>query len=357
MYYRLVVASLSLFLATSFLSNSVVAQNRGGRRLDAPSLSSVPHVDPLGDSGASARISGTVRSYDGHALENANIEARDVEGRNRFISARSDSDGSFALYNISPGNYDVTVTNGVDEANQRVRVSSSGEVTVDFRLANGSSGDGHKAGNGSTVSLSRYNVPAKARSLYEKAVHLRTQGKLDQSRDKVNAALAICPKFSEALTLRGTLQVAAGRKDEAVADYQQAIQYDASYPLAYLALASLLNSTGRFNESLPLLGQAERLAPGAWQTYFELARANFGKGDFALALHNVARASELQGGPQKESPELHLIRGYTLVGLSQIPLAIQELEAFLVREPSGRSADNARKVLNQLREQSVTASR
>ena len=83
---------------------------------------------------------------------------------------------------------------------------------------------------------------------------------------------------------------------EAIADFQQAIQYDANYAVAYLALASVFNSTGRFDEALPVLGQAERLAPNAWQIYFEFARANIGKGNFAEALHNIDRASELQGG-------------------------------------------------------------
>lgn len=354
MSYRLVVASLSLFLATSLLSDSVVAQNRGDRRQGATSMPSAPFGDPHGSSG-SACISGTVRTYDGHAVKNASIHALDVEGKSSSIDARSDSYGSFALYDMSPGNYEVTVASGGEQASQRVYVGYSGDVIVDFRLANDA--DGHKGGNGSPVSLSQYSVPAKARSLYEKAEDLMTKGKVDQSLDKVNAALAICPKFAEALTLRGRLRDGAGKKEEAIADYQQAIQYDANYPFAYLALASLLNSAGRFNESLPLLGHAERLAPSAWQTYFELARANIGKGDFTVALRNVERASALQGGPQKESPELHLLRGYTLIELSQIPLAVKEFEAFLARKPSGRNADNARKVLDELKEKNLTAVR
>jgi tetratricopeptide (TPR) repeat protein len=322
-------------------------------------MSTATNANPFGDSdGVRARISGTVRTFDGHDVANAKIEARDTQRKNNLFTAHSDSRGSFALYDILPGDYDVTVTNGGAQSTQRVHVDSrSGFVSVDFRVPNSLSADDQRAGNRSTVSVAQYSVPPKARSLFEKATQLKIQGKLDESREKVNAALAIYPKYSQALTLRGMLEENAGKKEEAKADYKQAIQFDAAYPVAYLALGSLLNSTGQFQESLPILAQAERLDPSAWQIQFELARANLVKGDFALALRQVDRAAELQGGPQKASPEIHLIRGYTFLGLKDIPQAVQEVNVYLAHKPSGPAADEARHVLAQLNDQSATASR
>ena len=46
----------------------------------------------------------------------------------------------------------------------------------------------------------RRRRPAKARGLYEKKTEKMLHGKLDESRNKANAALAIYPKFPEALT-------------------------------------------------------------------------------------------------------------------------------------------------------------
>ena len=40
-----------------------------------------------------------------------------------------------------------------------------------------------------------------------------SHGKIDEARNKVNAALAICPKFPEALTLRGMLEEDAGKSN------------------------------------------------------------------------------------------------------------------------------------------------
>jgi Flp pilus assembly protein TadD len=351
---RWVPASLSLVLGTLLITTPAVAQYRDPRQ-GSPNFSANPFDNPTTGGFGTGRITGTVRTADGHVVSNAKIEVHEVGRRSTFLSVRSDSSGSFALYNISPGNYEVTASNGIEEAHQRVEVGQmSGVSSVDFRLANKAGGSGPESG--STVSLSQFSVPAKARALYEKAHQSMDHGKLDDALSKVNAALAICPKFPEALTLRGMLQADAGKRDEAIADYRQAIQYDANYANAYLALASLYNSTGRFDESRTILGQAERIAPDAWQTYFELARANLGKGRFAEALRDADRSSELQGGPQKEVPALHLVRGYALIGLTEMPKAAHEFETFLAREPRGELADRARTILDKLRATTITAS-
>lgn len=347
---RRVAAALALFFALFFVAAFASAQDRGGRVGALPS-------DPRADSIGSGRIIGTVRTADGHSIEDATIEARDVEQGTRHVSGHTDSRGSFALYNISPGTYEVTVIAGAREARERVRVASTaGEATVNFRLADPSHGE-PKSGTGSTISFAQYQIPAKARSLKEKASQLMKQGKLDEARKKVNAALAVYPKFPEALTLRAMLQFVEGKQTEAIADFQQAIQYDASYALAYIGLGSALNSMERFNESFPILTQAERLAPDAWQAYFELARANLGREEFATALRNVNRASELQGGQQKESAELHLVRGYALLGLADNSQAAGQLEVFLAHKPNGPIADAARKALDQIHGSAVTASK
>ncbi len=172
----------------------------------------------------------------------------------------------------------------------------------------------------------------------------------------MNAALLIFPKFPEALTLRGALEKDAGKFAEAISDLQQAIQYDASFAVAYLALASVFNSTGRFAEALPVLTQAERLTPNLWYVQFEIARAKLGMGQFTDALRSVDRAAELAGGPQQEPPAIHLMRAYALIGLGERPRATTELETLLARQPSGRFADDARTLLDKLRASAITAS-
>jgi len=353
MSYRLAAASFSLLLGTFLIAAPTVAQNRHEPQQNTSGLPGNPFNDSAPDAFSSGRITGTVRTFDGHAIGNARIEARDVERGTTYFTARSDSSGSFALYNISPGTYDVTVSAGSNETHERVQVESGlANSSVDIRLGNKPAGPG----SGETVSLAQYSVPSKARALYEKAAQAMQHGKIDDSRSKVNAALAICPKFPEALTLRGMLEADAGKPTEAIADFQQAIQYDNNYAAAYLALASVFNSSRRFDDALLFLGEAERLAASAWLVYFEIARADIGKGKFAEALRNIDRSSDLQGGVQKEVPELHLVRGYALIGLNEMPRAANELQTFLAHEPRGEVADRVRIILDKLRATTITAS-
>jgi len=355
MSYRFVAVSFTLFAASIVAAMPAVAQYRQNNRQSSTNQGDSQFADTFGSSNT-GRINGTVRTFDGHAVSDAGIEVHDIEhGSNRY-TVRTDASGSFALYNIPPGNYEITATSGVDEVHERTQVTASSlEANVDLRMGGKSSEP--RVGTGSTISLSQYTVPAKARSLYEKSLDLMNHGKLEESRKKIDAAIAIFPKFAEALSLRAALKGQAGKVDDAIADFQQAIDYDPNYPTAYLALASLLNSTGRFKESTPVLLHAEQLVPNAWQTYFELSRNHLGKGEFVIALHDIDRATELIGGEKKESPEMHLIRGYALVGLSNMTQAAHELKAFLASEPTGHLADHARSILDRLQNTTtVTAS-
>lgn len=357
MSHRLATASFSLLLGTLLIATPTVAQDRHYPQQSASGLPGNPFDNSVPDGFSAGRITGTVHTFEGRAVSNARIEARDVGRGTIFVTALSDSSGSFALYNISPGTYDVTVSAGNDVTHERVEVESgSANSNVDIRVGNKPSEPASGPGGGETVSLSQYSVPAKARGLYEKAMQAMLHGKLDESRNKANAALAIYPKFPEALTLRGMIEAQVGKSTEAIADLQQAIHYDPNYAAACLALGSVYNSTGRFDDALLLLGEAERLAAKAWLVYFEVARADIGKGKFAEALRNIDRSSELQGGVEKEAPELHLVRGYALIGLTEMPQAAHELETFLAREPRGEVADRARIILDKLRATTVTAS-
>jgi Flp pilus assembly protein TadD len=349
------LAAASIVLATLCMSVPAEAQRPSDAQRGMPYPSQ--QGDPFGDSSGIGSISGIVQTMDGHAVQDAAIELHDTGRGTRTISGRTDASGTFALYNIPPGDYEITASSGTSETRERVRVDSTSRAsTVELRMSNKSDGQ-LRVDNGATVSISQYKVPAKARSLYEKAAQAMAHGKLDSAYEKVSAALAICPKFAEALTLKGVLESDKGQDAQAIADFQQAIQYDSKYPLSYVALASELNSDGRFDESLLILGQAERLTTTLWQTYFELARANVGKGQYATALRDIDRASELQGGTQKSTPEMHLVRGYALVGLTEMPRATREIETYLALQPQGRASDNARKLLDQLHEKTITASK
>lgn len=353
---HILAASLLVLLVTILPLRLAQAQ---GRRTNAQRGMSSSSLDPDApfdgpSTAGGGQISGTVRTFDGHGVSSANVEARNFEQASIYLTTRSDNAGCFTLHGVKPGNYEVTVTAGLEQARERVNVGSSGNFTVDFHLAK----QADAASNpNSSVSFSQYKVPGKARSLYEKASQLLARGKTDQSLDKANAAIAAYPRFSEALTLRGIIEERAGKPNEALSDYRSAIEYDANYTLAYIAQGSLLNSTGHFAEAEPILVQADRLSPNLWQVSFEMARSSLGRGELKNALSNIDHASELHGGPQKDPAAIHLLRGYVYAALSNPKRAAEEIQAYLAHQPTGPAADAARRALEQVRGSTISANR
>lgn len=307
--------------------------------------------------GGSLRVTGTVKSFDGQPVHDATIELRDLEHGGSFLTANTNASGGFSFSDVPPGNYEVIATNGMEQTTEQVEVyPRSAGASVDLRLPGKASGL-QTAGNRTSVSLAEYSVPAKARSTYEKAFKAFEHGKIDEA-EKLNAeALNMYPRFAEARTLRGLMEADQGKKDEAIADFEQSIHDDPNVASAYLGLASIYNSEGRFKEAMPLLDQAQRLAPRAWQTFFERSRANIGTGDYAAGLKNLDRAAELQGDPRKAPPQFHLLRAYALIGTKQIPQATMELEAYLNTAPTGPMAEHAREVLDKLHGGTTSAAR
>jgi len=325
---------------------------RPGMPPPSPNVNASPDHQIMAGEGT-MRISGSVHNFDGTPIGDAHIMVRDLAHDNRSYTMSTNAAGYFTLYNLSPGSYEVSATRGTDEAREEVELTpGSVESEVNLRMrGNAAAG----TGGGSTVSIAEYEVPAKARALYEKAAEAYLRGKKDEAQRKVDAALAEYPKYARALTLRGLLRVDAGRKDEAIGDFTEAIQQDPHYLSPYLALASLYNSSGRFDDALPLLSQAERLASNVWETYFELSRANVGKSQFHAALASIDRASRLAGGPEKEPPEFHLVRGYALIGLAQIPQAVAEFNAYLAKKPDGQLSDRTRSLVARLQASTATS--
>jgi tetratricopeptide (TPR) repeat protein len=108
-------------------------------------------------------------------------------------------------------------------------------------------------------------------------------------------------------------------------------------------MGAALNQTQKYDDATRVLLRAVALQPTAWQAYYELAKASLGKGDYKTALNNVTRACQIS----QEYAPVHLVKAHALLGMKMYQEAVSELEVYLMREPSGASADSARKTLNK----------
>jgi Tfp pilus assembly protein PilF len=282
-------------------------------------------------------VSGSIRSLDERPIADAKVEVRS-DGGDVVLTGYSDARGNFNIEQIPTGGYELVATKGINESRDRIHVAGMETAIVLHLSVQMTAADGSQS-----ISVSQFRVPDKARKLYEKGNEALSKNKLADAKKYAEKALEIHPKFAEALTLRGILEMNDGATDQGLADFDSAIKADPNFALAYTTMGAALNQTQKYDDATRVLLRAVALQPTAWQAYYELAKASLGKGDYKTALNNVTRACQIS----QEYAPVHLVKAHALLGMKMYQEAVSELEVYLMREPSGASADSARKTLNK----------
>ena len=267
------------------------------------------------------------------------MELRDPGG-NVVNSVETNSSGSFEFSLIPAGTYLVVATSGLRQASESVDTSAF-PAMVSLRMPADKPEDGVA---GHSISVMQYRIPAKAREEYRKAHEALAKGKTEEAGRHLAKALALCPVYADALTLRGVLELNQNDSQAAIADLDKAIKADGNYAMAYMVMGSALNMESKFDEAIRTLQRGESLAPDLWQAYFEMGKAYIGKADYPSALRQLERAENIA---PLEYPLIHLLRGQALLGMKQYPEAMTALQAFLQKNPQGPNSEQARKMLER----------
>src|SRR5205085_8510626 len=167
--------------------------------------------------------------------------------------------GQFEIDNLPVGSYEVVISHGLAQERQQVAIEGA-TAPVTFRLAEQEAGDA-KAGNSTSVSVAEMKVPKKARQHYEKAAAALKKQKLDEAAKETEEAIAVYPRYAQALTLRGILKMDKGQTQDALNDFQAAVTSDPGYSMAYVAIGSAYNSLGEYDNAARSLDRAEELDP------------------------------------------------------------------------------------------------
>ena len=287
-------------------------------------------------------ISGTVRVGNDQPAHDVRIEIRNLNSGQVVSATYTGSNGSFEITNVPLGVYEVHAMSGLNDTMERVDLHSGGGF-VSLRLP---APDGADAGDGATVSVAQYRVPAKAREVFHKAERALDKKKYDEAEKQVEKALQIFPAYADALTLRALLRMDQGRMTEALDDLQNAIHDDPSFSLAYIVMGAAFNQTSKFDDAIRTLQRGISLNPASWQAYFEMGKSFVGKGDFATAMRNLDRAQQMA---PDNYPLLHLVRAHAYLGLKSYPQAMTELERYLEKDPNGQASVQARETLAKVK--------
>lgn len=340
---RVLLSAIALLLTAS---NSFAQRGSLDPSSPMPETSQAERMQPR--FGAFTRelgsVNGSVSTLGGQPIKDAQVKLQDIMGGGVSANTYTDGSGRFAFSAVPSGTYEIVAVSGIYQAVDRIQVNSM-PVTAVLRLPVKDAPPRDGAG-ASTISVAQYRVPQKARDEFLKAQDAMSKLKIEEAQKHVERALEIHPSYADALTLRAILELNGSDTASAVNDTQKAIQSDGNYALAYTVLASALNATGRFDEALQTLQRSETLAPDAWQTYYEQAKAYLGKSDYQATMQRLDRARALNTG---DFPQMHLVRAYALIGMNQYPEAGTELENFLTRTPDGPEAEQARLMLAKVK--------
>jgi Tfp pilus assembly protein PilF len=341
---RVIVLSLIFFTFNLYLSAQRMGMGPQSSQSPFSNQGTQAAMNARGNPGHgdSRSLSGVVRDTQNHGLKDVRVEVTDPNG-SAVGSAYTNAAGRFEFSNLPSGTYTVVATSGLEQASERVDLTSFSN-TVNVRL----NGPGQPVDGvtGNSISIAQYRVPAKAREAYRKAHEDVEKGKMDDAGKHLTKALELCPNYADALTLRGVLELNQRDPQAAIADLDKAIKADGNYAMAYMVMGSALNMQSKFDEAIRTLQHGETLAPNYWQAYFEMGKSYIGKADYPSALRQLERAESLAPA---DYPLISLLRAHTLLAMKQFPEAMTALQAYLAKDPQGPNSEQAHKMLEQAR--------
>lgn len=172
--------------------------------------------------------------------------------------------------------------------------------------------------------------PADRIARHNLAVELRKCGQAEQALAQIERTWAEGLRLPETATMRGHLLADAGRFDEALAAYREAVRVKPELVEAHAAMASLLPQLGRGSEALDSLRDALKRAPQAgilWLEAMALARGHMAWDQ----LLDWAEAAEQRFGADTM---VTAFAANALSGLNRDDEALARMDAALAIEPT-----------------------
>ncbi len=276
-------------------------------------------------------LQGTVLNPDGKPASGIHVELDEASTALPITSTYTRRDGTFELYNIPAGNYEL-VAESTDSLTENPVAIQPGQASLQLRLSRNAPAAPELE---PTVSVAQMMVPTSAQKLFRKAQSAFNQHKYDKSISLLNQALQIDPQFADALTLRGLVELSTGKINDAQADLEHATEIDPNCSNAYIALGAIYNHQGRFDDAVRVAQRSLSLSPKSWQSYFELAKASIAKGMYSQGLQFAREAQRLSGN---SFAAVHLVKAYALMPMRLYKAARYELQAFLSRGTSDQNS-------------------
>jgi tetratricopeptide (TPR) repeat protein len=279
-----------------------------------------------------------------------------VSVRGGEYTAYTDDTGRFTFRRLADGTYRITVDAGkeyqlaheqVDILGQGSRKSSRGEtITVQIQLQSKASASKKPE----VLNAELADVPEGALALYNKSHESSSSGNESKAIEELKQAVAIYPEFAAAFDELGVLYINGGQLDKASDAFRSAIRIKPESFPPHLHYGIVLLSLKRFANAETELRQAVARNESSGSAHYYLGRTLAVERKFDEGEKELVQAISLGG---VEVAGAHKFLGAIYQSRGDDARAIAELETYLRLVPKAPEAEQVRKVIKELRDQTA----
>ena len=211
------------------------------------------------------------------------------------------------------------------------------------------------SGNGSaTVSTNDLEVPKDARKAFEKGQEAAKKGKTEDAVKNYQKALELYRSYAAAWFEMGKIQAAGGDPYTARGSYGEALKADPKYVPAYVAMADLDVEAKKWKDVADITSRASKLDVFDYpQVYFFNAVANYNLKNVDAAEKSVQQAERLD--TRHRYPQIYFLWGNILAIHHDFNGAADKFRAYLKLAPDSEDSAMARRQLEQAEKITATA--
>ena len=207
----------------------------------------------------------------------------------------------------------------------------------------------HRLGNaeGRLISAISLAAPKDARKAFEKGSALARKNKPDDAMKNYQKAVDVYPKYAAAWFELGKLQAAKGQADAAHQSFNAALEADPKYLNPYLELSRLALGAKNWRELADVTGRAVKLDPFDYpQEFFLNSVANYNLRNMDAAEKSALEAEKLD--TEHRYPQVSHLLGVILAQRQDYTGAAGEMRNYLKFAPGAQDAATVRGQLDQL---------
>jgi Tfp pilus assembly protein PilF len=198
-----------------------------------------------------------------------------------------------------------------------------------------------------TVSVTRLEVPEKARHEYEKACSEVRHQKYPEAEGHLQKAIDVYSGYTAAWVLMGQVQEQQHETYEANESCSRAIRIDDTYAPSYLCVAFLAAAEQKWNDLEEVTRHLLQLHPiNASVAYYYNALAWLRLNRLSSAETSALRG--VQDNEKVHQPELHLLLAQIYEKKGDRTSEISQLHEYLKRDPHGDQAAEVTSLLQKL---------